>query len=130
MKPKVPAALRRALGVTRIARVTGLDRTGVEVAAAIRPMGHVLQVCNGKGETFDEAAMGALMEAAELSFSERVDPTALLWGAEEELERAGKRAWGPGDVGSAAVIVAPGFAGPRIRMAWRAARELGTGEPV
>ena len=48
--------LSRAIGVTRIARVTGLDRCGVEVACAVRPAGHVLQVSNGKGETFSQAA--------------------------------------------------------------------------
>jgi ribosomal protein S12 methylthiotransferase accessory factor len=63
--------LARALGVTRIARVTGLDRTGVEVASAVRPAGHVLQVTNGKGASFAEAALGALMEAAELAGAER-----------------------------------------------------------
>src|SRR5947208_11733958 len=43
-------ALQRAIGVTRVARVTGLDRSGIEVACAVRPLGHVLQVANGKGE--------------------------------------------------------------------------------
>jgi ribosomal protein S12 methylthiotransferase accessory factor len=64
-------ALARELGVTRIARITGLDRTGVEVASAIRPAGHVLQVTNGKGLRFREAARGALHEAAELWAAER-----------------------------------------------------------
>jgi ribosomal protein S12 methylthiotransferase accessory factor len=63
--------LARALGVTRIARLTGLDRTGVEVASAVRPDGHVLQVTNGKGARFEEAARGALHEAAELWAAER-----------------------------------------------------------
>ena len=64
-------ALADALGVTRIARLTGLDRTGVEVASAVRPAGHVLQVTNGKGASFAEAAGGALCEAAELWAAER-----------------------------------------------------------
>jgi ribosomal protein S12 methylthiotransferase accessory factor len=63
-----------ALGVTRVARVTGLDRTGVEVASAVRPAGHVLQVTNGKGVTLDDAVRGALSEAAELGGAERADP--------------------------------------------------------
>jgi ribosomal protein S12 methylthiotransferase accessory factor len=50
-----------------VARVTGLDRArGLEVACAVRPGGHVLQVANGKGETWAEAERGALLEAAEL----------------------------------------------------------------
>ena len=73
-------SLCAALGVSRVARVTGLDRTGVEVACAVRPGGHVLQVTNGKGERFDEAARGALCEAAELWAAERVDPATLRGG--------------------------------------------------
>ncbi len=68
--------LRAALGVTRLARVTLLDRAGVEVACAIRPRGHVLQVSNGKGERFAEAARGAVLEAAELHASEHPPPGA------------------------------------------------------
>jgi len=64
--------LAGAIGVTRVARVTRLDRVGVEVACAVRPRGHVLQVSNGKGLTFAEAARGALLEAAELHASETV----------------------------------------------------------
>jgi len=66
--------LAGAIGVTRIARVTGLDRAGVEVACAVRPRGHVLQVSNGKGLRFAVAARGALWEAAELHASESVPP--------------------------------------------------------
>src|SRR5215468_3351053 len=63
--------LMTALGVTRVARVTGLDRSGVEVACAVRPGGHVLQVSNGKGLTWEEARASALSEAAELWAAER-----------------------------------------------------------
>jgi ribosomal protein S12 methylthiotransferase accessory factor len=73
-------SLRDALGVSRVARVTGLDRTGVEVACAIRPGGHVLQVANGKGLSFAAAERSALAEAAELWASERVDAAGLRWG--------------------------------------------------
>ncbi|HET8733129.1 MAG TPA: YcaO-like family protein, partial [Anaeromyxobacteraceae bacterium] len=75
--------LQAALGVTRLARLTGLDRAGVEVVAAVRPGGHVLQVTNGKGESFDEAAAGALAEAAELWSAER--PLSLVHGTTAEL---------------------------------------------
>ncbi len=73
--PAIPrSGLAGAIGVTRVARVTGLDRAGVEVACAVRPRGHVLQVSNGKGLRFAEAARGALWEAAELHASELVPP--------------------------------------------------------
>jgi ribosomal protein S12 methylthiotransferase accessory factor len=61
------------IGVTRIARLTGLDRTGIEVASAVRPAGHILQVSNGKGRDWASAVRGALHEAAE------------LWAAEQTL---------------------------------------------
>lgn len=77
-RPKVPglnatsSQLALQLGVTRVARVTGLDRTGVEVAAAIRPDGHVLQVTNGKALDYSAAVASALGEAAELWASEQL----------------------------------------------------------
>jgi len=112
-------ALATAIGVTRLARLTGLDRSGVPVAAAIRPAGHVLQVSNGKGETFARAAAGALLEAAELWASER--PRVAAFGSAAELSRAA-RLVPPADLD-------PGAAGSEeIRIAWAAARDLASGE--
>jgi ribosomal protein S12 methylthiotransferase accessory factor len=68
--------------VTRVARVTGLDRCGVEVACAIRPTGQVLQVSNGKGRTFQDAKLSALSEALELWACENVDAQHLHWQQE------------------------------------------------
>ena len=62
----------RALGVTRLARITSLDRCGIEVFSAIRPSGHVLQVSQGKGLDVRDAIASALGEAAELAAAERV----------------------------------------------------------
>src|SRR3954469_16563220 len=72
------ASLAQLIGVTRIARLTGLDRTGLEVASAIRPGGHVLQVSNGKGRDWASAARGALSEAAELWAAEQPVPEAII----------------------------------------------------
>ncbi len=66
------SALQRALGVTRVARLTELDRCGVEVATAVRPSGHVLQVTQGKGLDFKRAVASALGEAAELAAAETI----------------------------------------------------------
>jgi ribosomal protein S12 methylthiotransferase accessory factor len=107
--------------VTRVARVTGLDRTGVEVACAVRPGGHVLQVTNGKGLSFAAAARGALGEAAELACAERVDACDLALASPAEL------------AASAAPYVEPaalGGGGGALRLAWRRARDLATGEEV
>jgi ribosomal protein S12 methylthiotransferase accessory factor len=103
-----PAELRslcRQFGVTRLARVTGLDGTGIEVVAAIRPWGHVLQVSQGKGRTLEQARWSALGEAAELAAAETVDPSRLVWRTDGDGLRAawvegtdlssGRPAWVP-----------------------------------
>jgi YcaO-like protein with predicted kinase domain len=114
------------VGVSRLARVTGLDRTGVEVACAIRPEGHVLQVSNGKGRTFGEAARGALSEAAELWAAEHPDPALLRWGTEVELQAWAEEGavWGPRVLGEEPLL--PG----EVRTTWAAAQELSTGRAV
>jgi ribosomal protein S12 methylthiotransferase accessory factor len=123
--------LQRQLGVTRIARVTGLDRAGVEVACAVRPRGHVLQVSNGKGESFEQAALGALLEAAELWAAETVDPTQLIWGSLEELSgRLSDEIWGADVLGSAGRLVAPQLWSPQTRIAWKLGVELFSESPV
>src|SRR5581483_9702890 len=111
-------ALQRAIGVTRVARVTGLDRSGVEVACAVRPLGYVLQVCNGKGETWEDARASALSEAAELYAAE--NPRELVYGAARDLPQA----WEPAD------LVAPRLWSRETRVAWRRGRELSTGREV
>lgn len=118
------------MGVTRVARVTGLDRTGVEVACAVRPGGHVLQVCNGKGLTYEEAALGALFETAELWSAEHVVPGRLVWGARAELDPRAGEAWSAEALGSAGRLVDPRLWGDSVRCAWRQATELHSGRPV
>jgi ribosomal protein S12 methylthiotransferase accessory factor len=108
----------RALGVTRVARVTGLDRTGVEVACAVRPLGHVLQVCQGKGLTWDGAVASALGEAAELAAAERPDPRQLLFGSARELRQRAE-VWLPDEVSAA---TSPALAGPEVQQGWVSAR--------
>jgi ribosomal protein S12 methylthiotransferase accessory factor len=118
------ARLAHAMGVTRVARVTGLDRTGVEVACAVRPGGHVLQVCNGKGLTYEQAALGALFETAELWAAEHVPASGLVWGARGELDASAGVAWSAEALGSAGQLVDGRLAGDSVRCAWRQATEL------
>ncbi|HEY6002874.1 MAG TPA: YcaO-like family protein, partial [Anaeromyxobacter sp.] len=119
------SALARAMGVTRVARLTGLDRTGVEVASAIRPLGHVLQVTNGKGVRFADAARGALFEAAELFAAER--PACDAWGRASVLARR------HGDDAMLPPRALDGDSDPSsddVRLAWRSGVELSSGRPV
>lgn len=66
------AGLARSIGVTRLADVTGLDRIGLPVFQAIRPLARSLAVSQGKGATADAARVSALMEAIELHHAETV----------------------------------------------------------
>lgn len=108
-------ALQKFFGVARIARVTGLDRAGVEVACAVRPSGHVLQVATGKGDTWEEARATALSEAAELWAAER--PHDLFHGSARELSAV----WVSRD------LVAPRLWSQDTRIAWCRGAELGNG---
>jgi YcaO-like protein with predicted kinase domain len=60
-----------ALGITRLARQTGLDRLGIPCFSAIRPAALTLSVSQGKGVDDFSAMASALMEAAEFAIAER-----------------------------------------------------------
>ncbi len=60
-------------GVTRLAEVTRLDRLGLPVWQAIRPMSRALSVHQGKGATDTAARIGALLEAVESHAAETFD---------------------------------------------------------
>ena len=62
-----------AAGVTRLAEITRLDRFGLPVWQAVRPMSRALSVHQGKGATVDDARLGALLEAVESDAAERFD---------------------------------------------------------
>lgn len=85
-------ALAARFGVTRLARLTELDRCGVEVVAAVRPRGHVLQVSQGKGLSLEAARWSALGEAIELAAAEAPAPERLSFGPPPK-----DALWTPGD---------------------------------
>ena len=58
-------------GVTRLAKVTGLDCIGIPVWNAIRPNARSLSVHQGKGITDNDAKASAVMEALERACAER-----------------------------------------------------------
>jgi len=82
------------LGVTRCADVTGLDRIGIPVYCAIRPLGVDLQVSNGKGLTHSAAKVSALMEAIEL-FHAGNPNIEFRFQSRSSLEPEGRRAIQP-----------------------------------
>ena len=58
------------LGITRLARQTGLDRIGIPCYAAIRPNSATLATHQGKGVDDISAQLSAVMEAAEYAIAE------------------------------------------------------------
>ncbi|HSB73936.1 MAG TPA: YcaO-like family protein, partial [Candidatus Methylomirabilis sp.] len=61
-----------AMGVTRVANITGLDRIGIPVVMVCRPNSRTLAVHQGKGRTLAAARASALMEAVETHHAERI----------------------------------------------------------
>ena len=62
-----------AMGITRVANVTGLDRIGIPVVNAIRPNSRSLSVSQGKGLSLMAAKASAIMEAIEGFHGEEID---------------------------------------------------------
>ncbi|MDC0434603.1 YcaO-like family protein [bacterium] len=54
-----------AMGITRIADVTGLDRTGIPVVMVCRPNSRSVSLSQGKGHTIAAARASGLMESVE-----------------------------------------------------------------
>ena len=61
-----------ALGITRVANVTGLDTVGLPVVMVCRPNSRSLSVSQGKGLTLDAAKASGLMESVESYHGERI----------------------------------------------------------
>jgi YcaO-like protein with predicted kinase domain len=83
-----------ALGITRLARQTGLDTIGIPCFSAIRPAGLTLSVSQGKGRDDAGAMASALMEAAEFAIAE-APQTASLRQAADDFRRAGATFYDP-----------------------------------
>ena len=64
-------------GITRVARVTGLDCIGIPVTTCVRPASKNLSVSQGKGYTQELADVSAIMEAVELFHAETPPPPEL-----------------------------------------------------
>jgi len=54
-----------AVGITRVADITGLDRLGIPTWCTVRPAARLIQIANGKGLSSISAKVSAVMEAIE-----------------------------------------------------------------
>ncbi len=66
--PMIPA-----MGITRVADVTGLDHIGIPVVMVCRPNSRSIAVAQGKGADLDAAKASGLMESIEQYHAERID---------------------------------------------------------
>src|SRR5882757_826298 len=64
----------QAVGITRVANVTGLDQVGVPTWVAVRPLARSLSVSQGKGLTHELGRVSAIMECIELHHAEHCVP--------------------------------------------------------
>jgi ribosomal protein S12 methylthiotransferase accessory factor len=73
------------LGITRLGDITGLDRLGLPVMQAVRPLSLSNSVAQGKGATGEMAALSAVLEAAECFFAERLTRFDVTWASATSL---------------------------------------------
>ncbi len=126
-----PAALLRdmisrfpALGITRLASQTGLDRTGITCYAAIRPNSLTIASHQGKGEDDLGAKLSAVMEAAEYAVAEAPETTSHTLSLDEA------RAAGLATL-DVANLLPRGFAiDPTLPVRWVEGNDLATGQQV
>jgi len=116
--------LARAMGVTRVADVTGLDSIGVPVAMAYRPNARSHAVSPGKGLDLTAAKTSAVMEAIEGWHAERIHSPLVLASINElRFDRS-----------LVDVAGLPRRAGAElhenVRMLWIEGRDLVGGEPL
>ncbi len=75
-----------AMGITRVADVTGLDTLGIPVVMVIRPNARSVSVSQGKGSTLDAARVSGLMESMEGYHAEHMDHVVRI-GSADDLRR-------------------------------------------
>ena len=76
---------RRHIGITRIGSITRLDRIGVPIVQAVRPLSLSNAVSQGKGLTWAQATASALMESMESWAGENIPPERLRSATAESL---------------------------------------------
>ena len=83
--------LRSSFGITRVANLTGLDRTGIPVIMVCRPNARSTAVFHGKGIDLAAARASGLMEAIETWHAEHV-PLPIRFASYAELDKEVKTA--------------------------------------
>ncbi|MGH6912216.1 MAG: YcaO-like family protein, partial [Geminicoccales bacterium] len=116
--------LMPAMGITRVANVTGLDRIGLPVVMVTRPNARSIAVSQGKGLDLDAARASGLMEAAELHHAERIG-LPLRLGSHDELRRGHRLV----EIEALPRLRDDRFR-PDLAMLWIEGRDLISGEPV
>ena len=112
-----------AMGITRIADVTGLDRIGVPVVTVCRPNSRSLTISQGKGIDRDSAIASGVLESIELHHAERVAGPLLL-ASQAELGPARELA----DVAGLPGITGSRFH-PHLPLLWIEGHDILTGTP-
>jgi ribosomal protein S12 methylthiotransferase accessory factor len=112
------------LGITRVARQTGLDAIGIPCFAAIRPNALSLATSAGKGIDDDAAIASAVMEAAEYAIAE-APSCRVLTASVAELERTDRRYHRLDRLAAS-----PGMARADEVVGWVEATDLLANEPV
>ncbi|MEQ8370216.1 MAG: YcaO-like family protein, partial [Alphaproteobacteria bacterium] len=79
--------LAPAMGITRVANVTGLDQIGIPVVMVTRPNSRSLSVAQGKGATLEAAKASGVMEAIESHHAETIHKPLMLASIDEMLSR-------------------------------------------
>ncbi|MBY5775502.1 hypothetical protein HFN63_37000 [Rhizobium leguminosarum] len=76
----------RRYGISRVSELTALDRIGIPVFSAVRPLAATVTVSAGKGFDRDTAWVSAVMEAIDAQLAEQFNPEETLTAAANELD--------------------------------------------
>lgn len=117
--------LLRPHGITRMARMTGLDRIGIPVWNAIMPNARSLAVSQGKGVTDMDAKVSAAMEGLERAIAGSPWPHGILTSA-QALAAEGRPALLLPELTAAQAADLQ----PQDMTTWTEAEELGTGRVI
>lgn len=116
--------LTRAMGITRVATITGLDVIGIPVVAVMRPNSRSIAVSQGKGLDLTAAKVSGLMESIENYHAERIRLPLTLATWREMREREP----------TLAIERLPRVAGSSLhdgtRMLWLQGHEIFEGQPT